>query len=122
MRWTGPLSGRSVTTVPTKISLPLEDEITHAVAEALKTKLLPAEHASQQSERPPSGNLEAYNALLQGRFFASRHGSRFSHGDRLLYSGDRPRSALCPGLEQAGGRLDQSRCARFGGRARTAGV
>ncbi len=50
----------------------LQDEITRAVAEALKTKLLPGEHASEQSERPPSGNLEAYNALLQGRFFASR--------------------------------------------------
>jgi len=50
----------------------LQDEITRAVAEALKTKLLPGAHAAEQSDRPPSGNLEAYNALLQGRFYASR--------------------------------------------------
>ena len=37
-----------------------------------KTKLLPGEHAAAQSERPPSGNLEAYNALLQGRFYSRR--------------------------------------------------
>jgi tetratricopeptide (TPR) repeat protein len=29
-------------------------------------------HAAEQSDRPPSGSLEAYNALLQGRFYASR--------------------------------------------------
>jgi TolB-like protein/Tfp pilus assembly protein PilF len=50
----------------------LQDEITRAVAEALKAKLLPSERAAEQSDRPPSGNLEAYNALLQGRFYASR--------------------------------------------------
>jgi TolB-like protein/Tfp pilus assembly protein PilF len=52
----------------------LQDEITHAVASALRTKLLPGEHAVAQSDRPPSGSLEAYNALLQGRFYAS-HGT-----------------------------------------------
>jgi TolB-like protein/Flp pilus assembly protein TadD len=50
----------------------LQDEITRAVTQALKTKLLPSERAAEQSDRPPSGNLEAYNALLQGRFYASR--------------------------------------------------
>jgi TolB-like protein/Tfp pilus assembly protein PilF len=50
----------------------LQDEITHAVSGALKTKLLPGEYATEQSERPPSGNLEAYNAMLQGRFYAFR--------------------------------------------------
>ena len=50
----------------------LQDDITRAVAQALKTKLLPREHAAEQSERPPTGNLEAYNALLQGRFYAFR--------------------------------------------------
>jgi TolB-like protein/Tfp pilus assembly protein PilF len=48
----------------------LQDDITHAVAQALKAKLLPGEHPAEQSERPPSGSLEAYNALLQGRFYA----------------------------------------------------
>jgi tetratricopeptide (TPR) repeat protein len=41
-------------------------------AGALRAKLLPGEHAAAQSERPPSGSLEAYNALLQGRFYYSR--------------------------------------------------
>jgi TolB-like protein/Flp pilus assembly protein TadD len=50
----------------------LQDEITRAVAQALKTKLLPGAHAAEQSDRPPSGSLEAYNALLQGRFYKSR--------------------------------------------------
>jgi TolB-like protein/Tfp pilus assembly protein PilF len=50
----------------------LQDEITRAVTGALKTKLLPGEHAAAQSEQPPSGNLEAYNALLQGRFYSLR--------------------------------------------------
>jgi len=50
----------------------LQDEITHAVAEALKTKLLRGEHAADQSERPPSGSLDAYNAMLEGRFYALR--------------------------------------------------
>ena len=42
------------------------------MAGALKTKLLPGKHAAAQSEQPPSGNLEAYNALLQGRFYLAR--------------------------------------------------
>jgi TolB-like protein/Flp pilus assembly protein TadD len=47
----------------------LQDEITHAVASALKAKLLPGASAATQDERPPSGSLAAYNALLQGRFY-----------------------------------------------------
>lgn len=50
----------------------LQDDITHAVAEALKAKLLPGASAASQEERPPSGNLAAYNALLQGRFYHER--------------------------------------------------
>jgi TolB-like protein/Tfp pilus assembly protein PilF len=50
----------------------LQDEISHAVAQALKTKLLPGKYTAEQSERPPSGSLEAYNAMLQGRFYMSR--------------------------------------------------
>jgi len=51
----------------------LQDEITRAVAGALRAKLLPGEHAAAQSERPPGGSLEAYNALLQGQFYRSRN-------------------------------------------------
>jgi TolB-like protein/Tfp pilus assembly protein PilF len=56
---------------PYKDLFALQDEITHAVARALRTKLLPSEHAAAQSERPPGGSLEAYNAMLQGRFYLS---------------------------------------------------
>jgi len=47
----------------------LQDEITRAVAGALKAKLLRAEHGATESDRPPGGSLEAYNALLQGRYY-----------------------------------------------------
>jgi TolB-like protein/Flp pilus assembly protein TadD len=57
---------------PYKDLFALQDEITRAVAGALLTKLLPGEHAAEQSERPPGGSLEAYNAMLQGRFHRFR--------------------------------------------------
>lgn len=58
---------------PYKDLFALQDEITRAVAGALRTKLLPGVHAAEQSERPPSASLEAYNAFLQGQFYFSRH-------------------------------------------------
>jgi TolB-like protein/Flp pilus assembly protein TadD len=58
---------------PYKDLFALQDEITHAVVGALRAKLLPGEHAAEQSDRPPGGSLEAYSALLQGRFYSSRH-------------------------------------------------
>lgn len=57
---------------PYKDLFALQDEITHAVAGALKTKLLSGGQAVAQSERPPGGSLEAYEAMLQGRFYALR--------------------------------------------------
>jgi TolB-like protein/Flp pilus assembly protein TadD len=57
---------------PYKDLFALQDEITHAVAGALKTKLLTGEQTEAQSERPPSGSLEAYNAVLQGNFYLDR--------------------------------------------------
>ena len=57
---------------PYKDLFALQDEITRAVAGALRAKLLPGEHAAAQSERPPGGSLEAYTALLQGRFYQFR--------------------------------------------------
>ncbi|HEX5953617.1 MAG TPA: hypothetical protein VFY94_10615 [Rhodanobacteraceae bacterium] len=44
----------------------LQDAITHSVADALKAKLLTAPGAVVQSDRPPSGNLDAYTAYLRG--------------------------------------------------------
>jgi TolB-like protein/Flp pilus assembly protein TadD len=58
---------------PYKDLFALQDEITRAVAGALRTKLLPGEQTAAQSERPPGGSLEAYNALLQGRFYTFRN-------------------------------------------------
>jgi TolB-like protein len=51
----------------------LQDEITHAVADALKAKLLDNGDAAIQSDRPPSGSLAAYNAYQQGRFYSARN-------------------------------------------------
>jgi len=58
---------------PYKDLFALQDEITRAVAGALRTKLLPGEQVAAQSERPPGGSLEAYNAFLQGQFYSSRN-------------------------------------------------
>ena len=51
---------------PYKDLFKLQDEITNAVAGALQAKLLSPEAAARQDDRPPSGNIEAYNAYLQG--------------------------------------------------------
>ena len=48
----------------------LQDEIAKAVAGALKAQLLAG--AGAQSDRPPSGNLAAYSAYLQGKFHYAR--------------------------------------------------
>ncbi|MBV8340966.1 MAG: hypothetical protein JO173_01170 [Gammaproteobacteria bacterium] len=58
---------------PYKDLFALQDEITRAVAGALKTRLLAHEKLLAQSDRPPSGSLEAYNALLRGRFYDARN-------------------------------------------------
>jgi len=54
---------------PYKDLFALQDDITRSVADALKAKLLEGGGAVVQSERPPSGNLEAWNAWSRGRFY-----------------------------------------------------
>lgn len=54
---------------PYKDLFKLQDDITKAVANELQAKLLPEDGAVVQNERPPSGNLEAFNAYLQGGAF-----------------------------------------------------
>ncbi len=49
---------------PYKDLFKLQDDITHAVADALKAKLL--DHAAE-NDRPPSGNLDAYADYLKGK-------------------------------------------------------
>ena len=48
----------------------MQAEIATAVAGALKAKLLG--NAPESADKPPGGNLDAYYALLQGRFHAAR--------------------------------------------------
>jgi tetratricopeptide (TPR) repeat protein len=57
---------------PYKDLFALQDEITRAVSGALRARLLPSEHAAAQSDRPPGGSLDAYNAWLEGNFYHSR--------------------------------------------------
>jgi tetratricopeptide (TPR) repeat protein len=57
---------------PYKDLFALQDDISKSVAAALKAKLLDVGGAVVQSDRPPSGNLAAYNAFLQGRFYVQR--------------------------------------------------
>jgi len=58
---------------PYKDLFKLQDDITTAVANALKAKLLNTSDAAARSDRPPSGNLAAYNAFLQGKFQSQRN-------------------------------------------------
>jgi TolB-like protein/Flp pilus assembly protein TadD len=58
---------------PYKDLFKLQDDITTAVANALKAKLLNTSDTAEQSDRPPSGNLAAYNAYLQGHFYDQRN-------------------------------------------------
>ena len=58
---------------PYKDLFKLQDDITTAVAGALRAKLLAADATSEQSNRPPSGNLAAYNAYLLGKFYGDRN-------------------------------------------------
>lgn len=53
----------------------IQSKIGDAVAEALKIKLLG--HAIVASDKPPSGNIEAYQLMLQGRAIV-RHGTEAS--------------------------------------------
>jgi TolB-like protein/DNA-binding winged helix-turn-helix (wHTH) protein/Tfp pilus assembly protein PilF len=51
---------------PYKDLFALQDEITSAVTGALQVKLLSPGEAATHHDRPPSGNIDAYNAYLQG--------------------------------------------------------
>jgi TolB-like protein/Flp pilus assembly protein TadD len=58
---------------PYKDLFGLQDDLTRAVAGALRARLVPRENLSaQQTDRPPSGNMEAYNAVLEGKYYLAR--------------------------------------------------
>jgi TolB-like protein/Flp pilus assembly protein TadD len=52
---------------PYKDLFALQDQITSQVATALKSKLQPATSPKVQSDHPPSGNVDAYDAFFQAR-------------------------------------------------------
>lgn len=52
---------------PYKDLFALQDQITSQVATALKSRLQPMTAPKTQSDRPPSGNVDAYNAYMQAR-------------------------------------------------------
>src|SRR5438876_4280866 len=53
----------------------IQDEITHAIVEQLKVKLLPQEKKS--IGQTPTGNVEAYTYYLRGRQFLHRHSKSY---------------------------------------------
>jgi serine/threonine-protein kinase len=59
---------------PYKDLFALQDQLATTVASALESELLPGQAiASVNSDRPPSGSLDAYNAYLQGKFYEARN-------------------------------------------------
>lgn len=96
---------------PYKDLFALQDAITQSVADALKAKLLTAPGAVVQSDRPPSGNLDAYTAYLRGV-------TDFMRGDethvRQAIGAYQRAVAVDPGYAAAWAALSRAR-ARLGG-------
>jgi TolB-like protein/Tfp pilus assembly protein PilF len=64
----------------------LQDEISNAVATALAAKLVNDAGVVMQNDRPPSGNLDAYQSMLQGRFYRFRGNQEDQHKAISLYN------------------------------------
>jgi adenylate cyclase len=62
----------------------IQDEITHAIVEQLKVKLLPQEKKS--IDQAPTDNVEAYNYYLRGRDFLYRHSKRYYELARRMFT------------------------------------
>src|SRR5438034_8645243 len=62
----------------------IQDEITHAIVEQLKVKLLPQEKKS--IGQTPTGNVEAYTYYLRGRPFLHRHSKSYYHLARRMFA------------------------------------
>ena len=62
----------------------IQDEITHAIVEQLKIKLLPQEKKS--IGQAPSDNIEAYTCYLRGRDFFYRHSKRYYQLARRMFA------------------------------------
>lgn len=61
----------------------VQSEIATAVAGALKAVLLG--EVALASDKPPSGSIDAYTALLQGNFYLDRHGEDDYHKSIAFY-------------------------------------
>jgi len=62
----------------------IQDEITHAIVEQLKVKLLPQERKS--IEQAPTDNIEAYTYYLRGRQFFHRHSKSYYQLARRMFA------------------------------------
>jgi adenylate cyclase len=62
----------------------IQDEITHAIVEQLKVKLLPQE--KKRIAQAPTDNVEAYTYYLRGRDYFHRHSKRYFQLARLMFS------------------------------------
>jgi adenylate cyclase len=62
----------------------IQDEITHAIVEQLKVKLLPQEKKS--IEQAPTDNIEAYTYYLRGRQFFHRHSKSYYQLARRMFA------------------------------------
>src|SRR5205807_333900 len=62
----------------------IQDEITHAIVEQLKVKLLPQEKRS--IKQTPTDNIEAYTHYLRGRDFLHRRSKRYLQLARQMFT------------------------------------
>src|ERR1700720_3634981 len=62
----------------------IQDEITHAIVEQLKVKLLPQEKKS--IGKAPTANVEAYTYYLRGRQFLHRHSKSYYQLARRMFT------------------------------------
>jgi adenylate cyclase len=62
----------------------IQDEITHAIVEQLKVKLLPQEKRS--IAQAPTDNMEAYTYYLRGRQFLHRHSKSYYQLARRMFA------------------------------------
>ena len=62
----------------------IQDEITHAIVEQLRVKLLPQEKRS--ISQAPTDSIEAYTYYLRGRQFINRHSKSYYHLARRMFA------------------------------------
>ena len=62
----------------------IQDEITHAIVEQLRVKLLPQEKRS--IAQAPTDSIEAYTYYLRGRQFLNRHSKSYYHLARRMFA------------------------------------